>query len=134
MAINGCNQQPGFGGGDVPFPVLGQPSASPQPGKSAFHHPAPGDRHKSFWLLWTSHDLDTEILQVSQRRFQFVSGITAIGVKLPQGRENIPGQGNHFHGSVAILDAGRMHHPEQQITQRIGDDVRLRPLTFFPAS
>ena len=115
------------------LPVLGQPAASPEPGKCSLDDPAFGQNDETMGrLVRTFDDLDVHLAHDgSERALEFGALITTIGIELQQERIETEQRGHHKHAAIAVLDVGSMHDGVHQEAFRIDENVALLALDFL---
>ena len=117
------------------FPVLGQSSASPEPGEGSLHDPAFGQDDKGPGLIGSLDDLDVQALEDGpQRILESGALISAIGVEIEKEGIKAEQRCHHQHAAVAILDIGGMDEGVHQEALRVDENVPLLALDLLPAS
>ena len=121
------------------FPVLGQPSASPEPCKGELDDPSAWDDLEALCRIGAFDDLDGPFADAVECPAQFWPGIASIGEDMPQPRAGFADRGENLRCTVAVLNIGGMNDRTEHQAQGIDHDVTLappagRPLIFFPAS
>jgi len=92
------------------FKVLGQSSASVEPGEGAFDNPTPGENLEALCVIRPVDDFDLEVRKrFGQSLLKDRPLISAIGEELLQKRIHAKQGRENEHASVAVLDIGRMH-------------------------
>ena len=79
-----CDPDPGLGAGDGSLEVLGESSASAEPGEGALDDPAPGQQDEALGGIRSFDDLDGPRSQSGECSRQFVAGIGAVGEQVAQ--------------------------------------------------
>ena len=99
------------------LPILGEPSASIEPGDGTLDDPALGQDHKSVDPIGAFDDFYVEMRQSFCKRFRKLrSLISAVGKERLQERKH-PKQGRHDeNAAIAILNVGRMNDGVEQET------------------
>jgi hypothetical protein len=98
----------------VALPVLGEATASIEPGDGALDHPWAG-RDDEAMGVGPLDDLSGEAVDVRDGGCQLLSGITAIGKETGQRRIGIPAAFDEVWRAIAILDVGRTHQSVEQV-------------------
>ena len=111
------------------FPVLGEPTATVEPGDGALNDPTLGFDDEAFGTIGAFDDLDHEAAHrcggtVVENR----SCIGAVGEQLAQERELPEQSGQQEDTTVAILNIGSRHQRVQHQTQCIDQDMTLLAL------
>src|SRR5215211_1724955 len=123
--LNTGDQDPSFGADDRCLKVLCEATIAAEPGEGALDHPASG-----FWLegsegLSSGDDFDRPLAQIGKRIEQLLSAIDAIGEDMPQPGKPAANQSQQRHGTMIVLNIGRVHENGEQRTFGISDDVTL---------
>jgi hypothetical protein len=117
--------------GDGFLPILGEPSASPEPGKGAFDHPASRQQFEALGDVGAFDDLQFPVADPGQCVAQFGAGIAAIGEHVAQpGKAGADGL-KHSGGTVPILHRGAVHNQPHHEAERVGDDMALAALDLL---
>jgi len=110
--------------------VAYEASLTQEPGEGALDHPAPGQDRKAPLAGVLAHDIDDYAPGALGRRLK-PSLVAAIGEdqadrlkRSVQAPEDVP-------ATVAVLDARRGDHHDEQQADRVADDVALSAVDFF---
>src|ERR1700752_159789 len=110
------------------FPVLGQPSASPEPSEGPLDEPAFWEHDEALGLIAALDDLDVHALENSpQCILEACALVSTIGVEFQEKRIEAEQRGHQERAAVAILDIGGM--PEGVPQRAFG--VRREVPSFF---
>ena len=104
--------------------VLGQTTATPDPGKRAFYHPATGQDDKAFEIVTAFYYLQFPVALLLDPGEEFTS-VTAIGPDAFEIGKTLLASGEYQLGSITILDVGTMHHHVQQQTLGVYEKMSL---------
>jgi hypothetical protein len=97
------------------FPILGETTATVEPGDRAFDDPALGQSHESLDVIGSSDDFGFEMRQgFGERVRKNRALIGAVGKQLLKEWKLTEQRGQQQNAAVAILDAGGMHDGVQQ--------------------
>lgn len=114
--------------------VLGEPTVAVQPCQCSLDDPAAREDNEALGGIGPFDDLDGPFADTSKRVSEFVTSISAIGKDMAQPREAPDNLGQHQQRAVKVLDVGGVNHCVDQIAVSVGQEWRLRPLIFLPAS
>jgi class 3 adenylate cyclase len=106
------------------FEVFTQPPRAIEPAKCAFHDPAPLQDLKTLGAPGAFHN-DECPLQHRRDPCDQLAPVPPIGPDQVQARKAGDKCRQHLFGPIAVLDASRMHHHDEEQTQDIDDDVAL---------
>ena len=114
------------------FPILGEPSAPPEPCECSFHDPPLWQDDKAFGTIRAPDDFDIHL------RHYFCHGaakhralITAIGVEFQQERIHSEHGRHDQRAAIAILNVGGVHDGVDQQALRIDENVPLLALDLL---
>jgi len=114
------------------FPILGQPSAPPEPSEGSLDEPAFGQDDEAPGLIGALDDLDVHALENSpQCALEACTLISAIGVEIEEKRIKAEQRGHQKHAAVAILDIGGMHDGVHQEALRVDENMPLLALDLL---
>ena len=124
-------EEPCGGAGNGGFEILGEASASAEPGEGSFHHPAAGQEFKPAGGVGALDDLNGPVADFGEATFEFGAGITAVSEHTPQ--PGIQGFYGFEHGGrpIAVLNAGMMNDGTDEVADCIRDDVALASLDLL---
>ena len=118
--LDRSDEQPGCGGGDGLFKVLGKAAVAVQPSEGSLDNPAARENHEALCGIGALDDLDGPFADLAQRFPELVSGIAGIGKDMTQPREAFDDFGQHQWRAVAVLDVGGVDHGVDQIAVGVG--------------
>ena len=111
------------------LPVLGEPSATVEPGNGTLDDPALGFNDEAFGVIAALDDFDRQAAhRLGGAGPEERSGIGAVGKQRAQERELPEQRGEQQKAAVAVLNVGARHQRVQHQTQRIDQDVPLLAL------
>ena len=97
------------------FPILGETTATVEPGDRAFNDPTLGQLHESFGVIGSFDDFGFEMRQGFGKRVRKNRAlIGAVGKQLLKEWKLTEQRGQQQDAAIAILDAGGMHDGVQQ--------------------
>ena len=121
----------------VAFPVLGEASATVQPGERSLDDPALGQDGEASGrrrrgLIGPLHDLHLDLpASAAQSGLEAWSLIAAIGIELEQERIKTEQGGHYPDATIAILHVGPMYQGMHQQTLSVDEDVALFALDLL---
>ena len=125
------DQEPGLGAGDGLLPVLGQSSASSEPGKGAFDDPSPRQEQEAFGAVGAIDDLQGPVAELGELPVELWAGVGGVSEEVAQPWKGSADRLGDHRCAVAILDAGGMDDEADQQAEGVGDDVTLAPVDLF---
>ena len=128
-------EAPCLGAFDGFLPILGEPSAAPEPGEGTLEDPAAWQNLKAFCHIGTFDDLDRPAPDADQGGAQFGPGIAAIGENVAKFRNFTSELFKHAHRPVTVLNISSVDAQRHQIATGVAHDVALAAFDLFlPAS
>jgi hypothetical protein len=114
------------------LPVLGEPSASPEPGEGAFDDPASGQHEEAFGPVRALDDLDVHgVDDALQAGLKLRPLIASIGMELGEEGEHAEQRRHDEHAAVAVLDVGGVDERVHQEALGVDEDVTLLALDLL---
>ena len=111
------------------FPVLGEPTATVEPGDGALDDPTFGFDDKAFGMIGAFDDLNHQAAhRCGSTVAEYRSCIGAVSEQLAQERELPEQSAQQDDTTVAILNIGSRHQRVQHQTQCINQDMALLAL------
>lgn len=104
--------------------VFTQPPRAIEPTKRALHDPTPLQHLKALGVPGTFHDHQSSLQHGRHPRHE-LARIPPVSPNELQSREASDQRRQDLFGSITVLDAGRMHHHNQEQTEDIDHDVAL---------
>ena len=118
-------EKPGDCGGDGGLEVLGEASASAEPGKGALDDPSAWQELEAFDARRTLDDFDRPWAAIVDGGAQLRAPVDTVGEDVAQAGEASAQRAQQRHGTVRVLDVGLMDLADQQEALGIGDDMAL---------
>jgi hypothetical protein len=114
------------------LPILGEPSASAEPGEGSLDDPAFGQDNEALGLIGALDDLDVDALENGpQCVLECCALISAISVELQKEGVETEQRRHQEHAAVAILDVCGVHDSVHQEALRIDENVPLLALDLL---
>jgi hypothetical protein len=111
------------------FPVLGEATASSEPGDGPLDDPSLRFDDEAFGIVTTFDDINWQAWHdVGDAILEVRAGIGAIGEQLAKERELSEQGGQQQHPAVAVLNVGGSHQRVQQQTELVDENVALLAL------
>src|SRR5271165_793752 len=132
--VSHCNIDHCFTRCCISLVVLAVPSVSSEPTEGSLDDPTLWQHDKSFDLCWSQHSLQQPAKGVFDARGQVVSAVGTIGEDHLQPFEPRfePAENSQDqHGSIVILDIGRMDNERQHQAQRVDNDMTLASVNLL---
>lgn len=120
--MDGCDEQPGSGGRDGLFKVLGETAVAAEPCQRSFDDPAARENHGALCGIGPLDDLDGPFADAAEGFAQLVAGIAAIGEQVSQPGKPVDDLGEQQRHPVTVLDIGSVDDGMDQIAPGIGED------------
>src|SRR3977135_910800 len=89
--------------------VLGQTTASSEPGEGSFDDPSPRQKLETFDAVRSFHDLDGPRTAMGDRVHELAAAIDAVGKNMAHAGEGVSQPLQQRHCAMAILDVCRMN-------------------------
>src|ERR1700733_11093789 len=118
-------EKPGGCGGNGGLEVLGEASASAEPGEGALDDPSARQELEAFDPRRTLDDFDRPWAAIVDGGAQLRAPVDAVCEDVAQAGETSAERAQQRHGAVRVLDVGLMDLAGQQEALGIGDDMAL---------
>jgi len=118
-------EKPSGCAGDGGLEVLGEASASAEPGKGALDDPSARQELEAFDARRPLDDFDRPWAAIVDGGAQLRAPVDTVGEDVAQAGEASAQRAQQRHGTVRILDVGLMDLADQQEALAIGDDMAL---------
>lgn len=102
------DDDPGLGAGDCGLEVLGQPTASIEPGEGSLDDPSARQELEAFGLVGSLDDLDRPLADAAQPAAELLAAIAPIGEDVAKPGIPVTNGSQQVGSAIAILNAATL--------------------------
>ncbi len=121
---------PGLAGLRKVLVVFGEAAPATEPSDGPLNHPSSGQLDETLGARRAFHDLEFEVIALTNRLLE----VAPVGLISPDPAEvgvSVSGLGEDQFRPVTVLKACRVHHRDQEMAERIDQEMAIAPLDFF---